>query len=61
MNTGATMPTKYEYAHVEVMAESHWIVEALSSKGDEGWELVTVVHGHGNAHLYFKRAQWRKE
>jgi hypothetical protein len=46
---------QWDYAYVRVVDEQRWITECLWEQGREGWDLASVVHFQGTAHLYFKR------
>lgn len=35
--------------------EEYKIIDILTAKGNEGWELVTVMETEGGFNLYFKR------
>jgi hypothetical protein len=47
---------KWEYAVVGCIQEEPFLSEALAEKGEEGWELVSVVRDDNEVvDLYFKR------
>jgi hypothetical protein len=46
---------EWDYSLVRVVDEEPFVSEVLWQKGDEGWELVSVVHVDGGFALFFKK------